>query len=54
LDDIEDENQDEFEEFKTPVMKEEKIEFDLAVIKKKQKILGRDRLYSSSELIKPQ
>jgi hypothetical protein len=47
-------NQDGFEEFKTPVPKEDKIEFDLAVTKKKQKILGgRDRLYSSSEIIKP-
>ena len=59
LEDIEDEleNQNEFhfEEFKTPAQKEDKIEFDLAVTKKKQKNLGgRDRLYSSSEIIKPQ
>ena len=43
-----------FEEFKTPVPKDDKIEFDLALTKKKQKAHGgRDRLYSSSEIFNP-
>jgi hypothetical protein len=44
-----------FEEFKTPSQKEDSMQLDLAVTKKKlQKHMGmRDRLYSSSEILHP-
>lgn len=54
LEDMDDEiYHDKFEEFKTPQNTEDNIQLDLAMIKKKKNLMGRDRLYSSSEIIKP-
>ena len=44
-----------FEEFKNtePATLNQEMEFDFAVKKKQKNLGGRDRLYSSSEIIKP-